>query len=159
MALNSVFSFIKMTDSGSTFCRCSFLLKGCLHLRIGVSITNMNVSVWQNKYTNFKSLSDILIKLKTEFNAIGSGNWEWINFNRQLDDHKVIFSWRTLGQTLINRTDRYSAGPTIFANSWLRVLTVTVLCQTDTFIFVIETPIRKCKHPFSRNEHLQNVEH
>jgi hypothetical protein len=25
---------------------------------------------------NLKSLSDILMKLKTEFNAIGSGNWE-----------------------------------------------------------------------------------
>ena len=36
---------------------------------------------------------------------------------------------------------------------------VYLLCQTNTFLFVIETPIRKCKHPFSRNEHLQNVEH
>jgi hypothetical protein len=47
---------------------------------------------------------------------------------------------------------------------------VLLKCQTDTwnlFIYsvrptrssVIETPIRKCKHPFSRNEHLQNVEH
>ena len=36
---------------------------------------------------------------------------------------------------------------------------VYLFCQTDTFLFVIETPIRKCKHPFSRNEHLQNVEH
>ena len=34
-----------------------------------------------------------------------------------------------------------------------------LFCQTDTFLFVIETPIRKCKHPFSRSEHLQNVEH
>ena len=39
------------------------------------------------------------VELKMEFNAIGSGNWEWINFNRQLDNHKVIFSWQTLGQT------------------------------------------------------------
>jgi hypothetical protein len=29
----------------------------------------------------------------------------------------------------------------------------------ECFLFVIETPMRKCKHPFSRNEHLQNVEH
>jgi hypothetical protein len=36
---------------------------------------------------------------------------------------------------------------------------VYLFCQTDTFLFVIETPMRKCKHPFSRNEHLQNVEH
>ena len=36
---------------------------------------------------------------------------------------------------------------------------VYLFCQTDTFLFVIETPIRKCKHPFSRNEHLQNMEH
>ena len=36
---------------------------------------------------------------------------------------------------------------------------VYLFCQTDTFLFVIENPIRKCKHPFSRNEHLQNVEH
>jgi hypothetical protein len=38
---------------------------------------------------------------------------------------------------------------------------VYLFCQTDTFLFVIETPIhvRKCKHPFGRNEHLQNVEH
>ena len=36
---------------------------------------------------------------------------------------------------------------------------VYLFCQTDTFLFVIETPIRKCKHPFSRNGHLQNVEH
>ena len=28
-------------------------------------------------------MSDILIKLKTEFNSIGSGNWEGINFNRR----------------------------------------------------------------------------
>ena len=34
---------------------------------------------------------------------------------------------------------------------------VYLFCQTDTFLFVIETPIRKCKHPFNRN--LQNVEH
>jgi hypothetical protein len=34
---------------------------------------------------------------------------------------------------------------------------VYLFCQTDTFLFVIETPMRKCKHPFSRNEHLQNV--
>jgi hypothetical protein len=33
-------------------------------------ITNGNVPVWQNKKTNFKSPSDILINLKTEFNAI-----------------------------------------------------------------------------------------
>ena len=25
---------------------------------------------------------------------------------------------------------------------------VYLFCQTDTFLFVIETPIRKCKHPF-----------
>jgi hypothetical protein len=31
---------------------------------------------------------------------------------------------------------------------------VYIFCQTDTFLFVIETPIHKCKHPFSRNEHL-----
>ena len=36
---------------------------------------------------------------------------------------------------------------------------VYLFCQTNTFLFVIETPIRKCKHPLSRNEHLQNVEH
>ena len=36
---------------------------------------------------------------------------------------------------------------------------VYLICQTDTFLFVIETPMRKCKHPFSWNEHLQNVEH
>jgi hypothetical protein len=36
---------------------------------------------------------------------------------------------------------------------------VYLFCQTDTFLFVIDTPIRKCKHRFSRNEHLQNVEH
>jgi hypothetical protein len=36
---------------------------------------------------------------------------------------------------------------------------VYLFCQTDTFLFVIETLIRKCKHPFSRNEHLQNMEH
>jgi hypothetical protein len=36
---------------------------------------------------------------------------------------------------------------------------VYLFCQTDTFLFVIETPIRKCKHPFGRNEHLRNVEH
>ena len=36
---------------------------------------------------------------------------------------------------------------------------VNLFCQTNTFLFVIETPMRKCKHPFSRNEHLQNVEH
>ena len=36
---------------------------------------------------------------------------------------------------------------------------VYLFCQTDTFLFVIETPIRKCKHPFSRNQHLQNVEY
>jgi hypothetical protein len=29
---------------------------------------------------------------------------------------------------------------------------VYLFCQTDTFLFVIETPMRKCKHPFSRNE-------
>ena len=34
-----------------------------------------------------------------------------------------------------------------------------LFCQSDMFLFVIETPIRKCKHPFSRSEHLQNVEH
>jgi hypothetical protein len=34
-----------------------------------------------------------------------------------------------------------------------------LFCQTDTFLFVIETPMRTCKHPFSRSEHLQNVEH
>jgi hypothetical protein len=28
---------------------------------------------------------------------------------------------------------------------------VFLFCQTDTFLFVIET--RKCKHPFSRNQH------
>jgi hypothetical protein len=117
------------TPECSTFCRCSLLLKGCLHLRIGVSITNRNLSVWQNKYTNFKSLSDILIKLKTEFNAIGSGNWEWINFNRQLDDHKVIFSWRTLGQTrFINLSDRpLFCRSDDFRQLWLLNLTVAVL--------------------------------
>ena len=36
---------------------------------------------------------------------------------------------------------------------------VYLFCQTDTFLFVIETPMHKCKHPFSRDEHLQNVEH
>ena len=30
---------------------------------------------------------------------------------------------------------------------------VYLFCQTDTFLFVIETPIRKCKHLFSRSEH------
>jgi hypothetical protein len=34
---------------------------------------------------------------------------------------------------------------------------VYLFCQTDTFLFVIET--RKCKHSSSRNQHLQNVEH
>ena len=38
--LSNIFQF-----KCSTFCRCSFLLKGCLHLRIGISITNRNVSV------------------------------------------------------------------------------------------------------------------
>jgi hypothetical protein len=33
-------------------------------------ITNRNVSVWQNKSTNFKSPDDILINLKTEFNVV-----------------------------------------------------------------------------------------
>ena len=32
---------------------------------------------------------------------------------------------------------------------------VYLFCQTGTFLFVIETSIRKCKHPFSR----KNVEH
>ena len=36
---------------------------------------------------------------------------------------------------------------------------VYLFCQIDMFLFVIETPMRKCKHPFSRNQHLQNVEH
>ena len=27
---------------------------------------------------------------------------------------------------------------------------VYLFCQTDTFLFVIETPIGKCKHPFSK---------
>ena len=26
---------------------------------------------------------------------------------------------------------------------------VNLFCRTDTFLFVIETPMRKCKHPFS----------
>ena len=26
---------------------------------------------------------------------------------------------------------------------------VYLFCQTDTFLFVIETPIRKCKHPIT----------
>jgi len=27
---------------------------------------------------------------------------------------------------------------------------VYLFCQTDTFLFIIETPIRKCKHPLSQ---------
>jgi hypothetical protein len=60
---------------------------------------------------------------------LASGNWEWINFNRQLDDHKVIFSWCipcTLGQTrFTNWSDRplfCRSGLTIFANSVLKII-------------------------------------
>jgi hypothetical protein len=48
---------------------------------------------------NFKSLSDILIKPKTECNAIGSGNWEGINFNRR--SFQISMFYRTFGSIYI----------------------------------------------------------
>jgi hypothetical protein len=43
--------------------------------------------------------SDILIKLKTEFNAICSGNWEGINFNRR--SFQISMFYRTFGPIYI----------------------------------------------------------
>jgi hypothetical protein len=89
------------------------------YICIGVSITKRNVSVWQNKKTNVKSLSDILIKLKTEFNAIGSGNWEGINFNCR--SFQISMFYRTFGPIYILKSSVLlhfcRSGPTVFGKS------------------------------------------
>jgi hypothetical protein len=64
------------------------------------------------------SLSDILIKLKTEFNAIGSGNWEGINFNRRSfvlpDIRSDIY---ILKLSVLLHFCRSGDGPTVFGKS------------------------------------------
>ena len=70
------------------------------------------------------SLSDILIKLKMEFNAISSGNWEGINFNRR--SFQMSMYYRTFGPIYILKSSVLLAflsvltdGPTVFGKSGL----------------------------------------
>ena len=131
-----------------------------------------------NKYPDFNNyLIFVLTKLKTE----GMYNYyllNWFKFKVQ--------SWRKSSVRLINEpclsqcpSRKYYfvvvqlaiaiySLPVSTANgikfSFIKMSDrdlkfVYLFCQTDTFLFVIENPICKCKHPFSRNEHLQNVVH
>jgi hypothetical protein len=131
-----------------------------------------------NKYPDFNNyLIFVLTKLKTE----GMYNYyllNWFKFKVQ--------SWRKSSVRLINEpclsqcpSRKYYfvvvqlaiaiySLPVSTANgikfSFIKMSDrdlkfVYLFCQTDMFLFVIKTPIRKCKHRFSRNEHLQNVEH
>ena len=126
-----------------------------------ILVKNMNLlssSIYKHLKTYLIKHKQSLIKLKAEFNAIGSGNWEGINFNRR--SFQISMFYRTFSPIYILKSSVLlhfcRSGPTVFGKSnypalvlfeqpncidWINICYILLLTEESDFLkFVFQHP-------------------